>query len=164
MTNNAADADLNGSGKGGGIDNASAISSTVTLQNSIVARNAESVFFAPCSCRVPVDGDCAGTLDSNGNDIVFSKNCTINGTVTVADPRLGPLANNGGPTPTHALPAGSPAIDAGETPNCTGLLGAVLPTDQRGFRRPANGGTALRCDIGAYEFYPLALHLPVIGR
>ena len=57
------------------------------------------------------------------------------------DPKLGPLANNGGPTPTMALLAGSPAIDAGNTSVATA-------TDQRGFPRPAG----LAADIGAFEY------------
>ena len=63
------------------------------------------------------------------------------------DPLLGPLRDNGGPTFTHALMTGSPAIDA-----CT--TDCPLPaTDQRGRHRPADGdidGTYF-CDIGAYE-------------
>jgi hypothetical protein len=57
-------------------------------------------------------------------------------------PWLGPLANNGGPTQTMALLAGSPAIDAGANPG-------GLATDQRGagFTRTAGA----RTDIGAYE-------------
>lgn len=60
----------------------------------------------------------------------------------IDDPQLMPLANNGGPTPTHALGAGSPAIDSGN--NATGLL-----FDQRGegFLREAGSGV----DIGAFE-------------
>lgn len=64
-----------------------------------------------------------------------------------ADPLLGPLADNGGPTETQALGAGSPAI------------GAVAPTsdcpvnDERGALRPQGG-----CDVGAYEVAP-----PFIG-
>ena len=54
------------------------------------------------------------------------------------DAKLGDLANNTGPTDTHALLAGSPAIDAGS--NCP-------PTDQRGVSRPQ--GSA--CDVGAFE-------------
>src|SRR5262249_44793862 len=58
------------------------------------------------------------------------------------------LANNGGPTNTHALVSGSPAIDAVTT-------GCPPPnTDQRGFGRPVdgNGDLVARCDIGAVEF------------
>ena len=67
---------------------------------------------------------------------------------------LGPLKNNGGPTQTHALVAGSPAIDAGDPNGCQDNSGALLQTDQRGFPRNVDGnndGTA-RCDIGAVEF------------
>ena len=57
-------------------------------------------------------------------------------------PGLGPLNANGGPTRTHALLGGSPAINTGSNP-----LG--LATDQRGAGFPrVNGGQA---DIGAYE-------------
>ena len=65
----------------------------------------------------------------------------------------GPLKNNGGPTQTHALVAGSPAIDAGNPGGCLDNSGALLQTDQRGFPRNVDGngdGTA-RCDIGAVE-------------
>ena len=55
---------------------------------------------------------------------------------------LDKLAENGGPTPTHALVTGSPAVDAvpGALPECSG-------TDQRGVSRPQGAG----CDIGAFE-------------
>lgn len=78
------------------------------------------------------------------------------------DPLLGPLADNGGPTETHALLDDSPAIDMG---NMMGSVveGAIIDvdpatfacedTDQRGTARPQDGdldGTAT-CDIGAFE-------------
>jgi len=53
---------------------------------------------------------------------------------------LGPLADIGGPTKTHALLENSPAVDQG---NCD----SAPATDQRGEVRPAGSG----CDIGAYE-------------
>jgi CSLREA domain-containing protein len=56
------------------------------------------------------------------------------------DPKLTPLGDHGGPTPTHALLAGSPAIDLGPAAGC-------LPADQRGRMRPAGSG----CDSGAVE-------------
>ncbi len=72
--------------------------------------------------------------------------------VAVAD-ILGPLTDNGGPTETHALVAGSPAIDTGDPGGCRDTFGTRLLTDQRGFARHVDGnndGTG-RCDIGAFE-------------
>jgi hypothetical protein len=63
------------------------------------------------------------------------------GNDTFTDPKLGPLADNGGPTLTMALLPGSPAIDAGST-------STAPATDQRGFPRPAG----LTTDIGAFEY------------
>ena len=57
----------------------------------------------------------------------------------VGDPELDPLADNGGPTPTHALLPASPAIDTAQ--------GTCPPTDQRGEARPSG----FACDIGAFE-------------
>ena len=69
--------------------------------------------------------------------------------VGVADPKLGPLASNGGPTQTIVLLSGSPAINAGSNAKAVGPDGKPLTTDQRGggFPRIA-GGTV---DIGAFE-------------
>jgi hypothetical protein len=65
------------------------------------------------------------------------------------NPLLGPLQNNGGTTETHALLAGSPAIDACVT-SCT------VNTDQRGLPRPVDGDSdrVVYCDVGAYEKQP----------
>jgi hypothetical protein len=143
ITNNQSDADLNGSGTGGGVFNMGG--ATFNFQNSILAGN-----------RIQsIPGECEGTLNSNGNNLMQVVNCTVNGGgVTVANPLLGPLQNNGGPTQTHALLAGSPAIDAGNLGGCRDQFGALLPKDQRSRRRMVDGnqdGTT-RCDIGAYEF------------
>jgi hypothetical protein len=67
------------------------------------------------------------------------------GTLTGVDPLLGPLANHGGRTRTHALLPGSPAISLGG--NAAGLA-----TDQRGPGFPRVVGA--HPDIGAYEFDP----------
>ena len=66
---------------------------------------------------------------------------------------MGPLSNNGGPTQTHALVPGSPAVDAGDPAGCRDSSGALLTTDQRGKPRAfdGNGDTRTVCDIGAYE-------------
>jgi hypothetical protein len=74
-------------------------------------------------------------------------------------PWPGALADNGGPTLTHALPPDSPAVDAG-------VCGTLL-TDQRGESRPGQGST--RCDAGAFEAQGVAprsfpLYLPIIAR
>lgn len=88
-----------------------------------------------------------GSPDANGNLIGKS---TVAGGSGVIDPLLGPLFVNGGPTLTHALLPGSPALDAG-----TSISGAPRGFDQRGnpFSRmvDATGDGVVQIDIGAYE-------------
>jgi parallel beta-helix repeat protein len=127
---------------GGGIFNNGG---TATLKNTIVANSTTG-------------GDCAGTaLASNGNNLDSDGTCGLAaaGDLPNTDPQLGPLADNGGPTQTHALLTGSPAIDAGNDAACP-------VTDRRGVARPIDGdedGTAT-CDMGAYEFEPPLLATP----
>jgi hypothetical protein len=64
---------------------------------------------------------------------------------------LGPLQNNGGPTFTHALLTGSPAINAGD-PNFT----PPPTTDQRGYARVYGG----RIDVGSFEVQPTPTPTP----
>jgi len=81
----------------------------------------------------------AGTVTDGGHDIVFPDTGCPGANV---DPTLGALTDNGGPTTSQALNAGSPALDAGPP------SGADCPaSDQRGVSRPQGPG----CDIGAFE-------------
>ena len=97
-----------------------------------------------------------GTFVSNGFNLDNDDTChlTQSSDLPGTDPLLGPLADNGGPTLTHALLESSPAIDAilAGVNGC----GAGVTTDQRGVSRPQAGqpGGTLKCDIGAYERAP----------
>jgi hypothetical protein len=141
ITNNTSNANFGPTGTGGGIFNDDT-ESVVYFQNTILAGNFEGSAF----------GECAGTINSNGNNLMQNVpgDCAVSGqpVTFVASPGIGSLRNNGGPTQTHALLPGSPAIDAGNTSGCRDQAGALLWLDQRGFRRTAGS----RCDIGAYEF------------
>jgi hypothetical protein len=137
ITSNTADSDHNGTGNGGGIfGGAGSVKATILAGNTGTGGQVS---------------DCAGTLTSQGHNLIQSTSgCTITGVTTGnligVNPTLGPLQNNGGPTETHALLPGSPAIDAGDNTGCP-------PTDQRGVTKPQDGnddGTAI-CDIGAFE-------------
>ncbi len=97
-----------------------------------------------------------GTIVSLGHNLDSGNSCRLNaaGDLTNTNPLLGPLADNGGPTPTHALLPGSPAIGTGDNNGCPS-------TDQRGVPRPQGAF----CDIGAYEAivtYTQRLYLPLI--
>jgi CSLREA domain-containing protein len=118
----------------------------IRVQNTIIAQNFVR----------SLEDDVFGTFAGEGNNLVgvvdgnsqgFSAAIDLVGTDDdPLDPRLGELAFNGGPTRTHALLAGSPAIDQGSN------LGAPA-VDQRGFRRvkDGNGDGRLVIDIGAVE-------------
>lgn len=126
-------------GNGGGVSN---VGGTITLRNTIIAGNTDL-----SGGSVP---DCFGALDSAGYNLIENTfGCTVSGdttgNLTGVSPLLGPLNANGGGTRTHALQAGSPAINAGNPASCRDENGAVLSTDQRNFVR---NGT---CDIGSFE-------------
>jgi CSLREA domain-containing protein len=131
--------------RGGGIELST--DASVGLRNSIVAQNTAPVgpdvrnpgdlaeTFVSASFSLIGDGTDSGITNTNGNQ-VGSAGAPI-------DPELGPLRDNGGPTQTHRLLPGSPAIDAAASADCPA-------TDQRGVARPQ--GPA--CDIGSFERVP----------
>lgn len=92
-------------------------------------------------------GSGAGVLDTTTGD-----NTAEGNQLSVNDPLLGSLEDNGGPTFTHALLPSSPALDLGTD---TFVSGASTSIDQRGFPRISDGagrgGRALQADIGAFE-------------
>ncbi len=93
----------------------------------------------------PSGTNCSGSLTSSGHNLSSDASCatsfTASGDLNSTNPKLGLLANNGGPTQTQALLTGSPAIDAGSA-DCP-----PPATDQRGVARPQGAA----CDIGAFE-------------
>jgi CSLREA domain-containing protein len=124
--------------QGGGLNQAAAAAAatSTTMSNSIVAGGAGPA--------------CAGTVaqinqTAGSHNVVDDTSCALGGPGDRenVDPLLGPLADNAGPTTTHALLAGSPAIGAANPSACVG-------TDQRSTSRPQEG----TCDAGAFEYVP----------
>jgi beta-glucanase (GH16 family) len=88
-----------------------------------------------------IEGGGAATITSGGGNVISDGSCNpVAADKSSTDALLGPLADNGGPTLTHALQPGSPAIDAAGADACPA-------TDQRGVTRPQGAG----CDAGAFE-------------
>ena len=146
IAGNSASTQHEGVPAGAGV--ASKKQATLRIANSIIAGNRATGNQAP---------DCRGSLQSVGYNLIQSTDgCKIKGTltgnVTGKDPKLGPLADNGGPTQTMALLAGSPAIDAGNPAKPGSGNGACEATDQRGRPRGVNGAGKAVCDIGAFEY------------
>ena len=146
-------------GGGGGVSRAGG---TVRLANSIVAANT-SVNFPQEDCFTGA----AANFVSEGYNLVGAQDGCASSLVATdqhgnasspLDPRLAALADNGGPTQTHALQGGSPAIDLGNPAGCLAWdpvqnMDVLLTDDQRGFPRPIDGdgdGDAF-CDVGSLE-------------
>jgi hypothetical protein len=108
---------------------------TLTLANTILTGNR---WYACDHWTGP------SVLTSGGHNVVQDDTCNPVASDTIAgDAQIGPLADHGGPTPTHALRPGSPAIDAGDDAACPA-------TDQRGVARPQGP----HCDVGSFELEP----------
>ncbi len=117
--------------------------STVNLRNMLIADNTPR--------------DLQGTFTSQGYNLLENTDSAIilgttTGNIIGVDPQLAALADNGGLTLTHALLAGSPALDAGSNALAVDQNGLALTSDQRAgaFQRIVNGTV----DIGAFEVQP----------
>ena len=139
ISGNTADTDGDAGGGGGVLVAPGTIlnpEGTFNFRNTIIAGNQD--ISPPAVGEAP---DCGGAVRSQGHNLIGNRTgCGFapqTGDRFNLNPRLGPLANNGGPNLTRALLAGSPAIAAGGA--------GAAPVDQRGVPRRAP-------DIGAYEF------------
>lgn len=131
----------------------------VRLGHTIVAHNGGSADVGANNTDQRLVSLGHNVIGAAGNNVDFNLELNLPSDQTnVADAGLSPLADNGGPTKTHALLEGSPAIGAGNPAIC-----AAAPTnglDQRGYARGAAA-----CDSGAYEFAGVLLvYLPVVMR
>ena len=139
---------------------------TATLTNTTISQNSASIFGGGfynfggalrlrntiiAGNEAPTGPDCYDDVPSSGYNLIGdTADCgfvAAPGDLVNVDPMLGPFRRDGGPTRTHALLDGSPAIDAIPVARCNDADGNPVTTDQRGLPRPQ--GSA--CDIGAYE-------------
>jgi len=108
----------------------------VVAHSSIVAQNC---YTGSRYCHI----ECKNCTIVGSNNLIMGANVALLLGTIVADPLRAPLADNGGPTQTHALLAFSPALEKGSN-NHDFLF------DQRGYKRKS--GTAP--DTGAFEDGP----------
>jgi predicted outer membrane repeat protein len=137
-------------GDGGGIYAGGA--SVITVSDTLLANNTAAGLGPAC-------GQGGTSIADGGHNIAFPADpdfCPAG--FAAVDPLLDPAGpvDNGGPTPTVKLLAGSPAIDAIPNGDC-----GSLTTDQRGLPRPSPAGGA--CDIGAFEVQAAPAVCPAVA-
>ena len=152
LTGNSAPAN-----QGGGVTTYGDSSTETRFANTLCVGNTggDVNYISTTNSNISLGGNLIGTGNSGAN---FSGETTA----VAASAILGPLANNGGPTPTHALLSGSPALNTGITSNARHPTDAifndandvVLATDQRGSGFLRAIGTV---DVGAFESQPVAV-------
>ena len=148
---NRADGSPGFEGRGDAIADGFSAPDAVVIKNSIVASPTRGAGI-DCAWFTPV---------SLGHNIFSDSSCGQNigsGDMIIPNLALGPLVNNGGLTPTHALLPGSPAIDVIPVADCANTAGVPVAFDQRGTSRPIGVG----CDIGAVEQDPFDTTSPSI--
>jgi CSLREA domain-containing protein len=156
----------NSASQAGGI---AARTGSLTLTNVTIANNTGIGLFRDASGTFPQNvmfsSNSTNCQNKDGGSIPIAGDPTAHqnfdsdgtcgfpaGSNFTGDPKLGPLAANGGKTLTHDLLAGSPAIDVA---NCS----TAAPADQRGVSRPRDGNNdgIFQCDVGAVERIPITL-------
>ena len=122
---------------------------TMDLRTGSLFSAARSIIDGGCSTHQHGSGVASfgGNVESPGDTCGFGQTGDQAG-VGGDDLKLGPLQDNGGSTETHAVGAGSVAIDQIPAVDCVDAEGAPLTTDQRGEPRDS------MCDVGAFEVQP----------
>ena len=163
ISTNSGDVDLSNSTISGNLgDNISTDTGDIDIEFSTIANSSdgdglstsEGLIFLSGAIVADNDGDdCSTTVEDSDHSLDTDGSCGLTGTgdISDGDPNLGPLQNNGGPTETQALLAGSDAIDAG---------GDGCPEDDQRFENRPVGAA---CDIGAYEAGAVAQSTPSGG-
>jgi hypothetical protein len=123
----------------------------INLKNTVVVSNSNP----------QIRQDAGGAVASQGNNLLSDQSLnTLTGDLFSNTPLLAPLGNYGGPTQTHALLPGSPAIGAGDNSVTDAPLNSS--TDQRGTGFARQVGSAV--DIGAFESQGFTLALSGSGN
>ena len=121
--------------------------SPITVRSSILANNTALLYGPDWYSTGSASSAYYSLIGNNSDTLLAEANPDANGNIVggpvggLINPMLGALADNGGPTFTHALDPASPAVDQSDP----AIVGG---NDQRGFDRVVNG----RADMGSYEY------------